>query len=501
MRGMMRLSELTAGLPIERVGGSEDPAIAGVSDDSRTVSAGGLFVARVGAEADGRHYIADAVQRGAAAVLADETPDVPAGVTALVGDATALTAGLAERFHGHPSRQLTLIGVTGTNGKTTTAWMVRHLLNATGRRCGLISTIEVDVGDAAEPQAAVLTTPGACELSRTLRAMIDGGCAACVMEVSSHALDQRRVDALSFDTAVFTNLSGDHLDYHGSMEAYAAAKARLFELLERGAAVVNADDPASTRMVADTGGRIIRYGFGGDAALGARFEAADAAGTRLTLRWGGEEAGVTLPLVGRHNVANLLAAVGATWDEAIGLPALARAAATMPAVPGRLERVTPADAPFAVLVDYAHTDDALRNVLVALRPLTPGDGKLRVMFGCGGDRDATKRPRMAKVACELADAVVVTSDNPRTEDPRRIIDQIMRGVPWADRSRVETIVDRAEAIGAIVEAARPGDVVLLAGKGHEDYQIIGTQRRPFDDRREARQRLASRFGTKEKARR
>lgn len=498
MRGAMRLSELTAGLPIERVGGgTEDAEITGVSDDSRTVDPGGLFIARVGSQADGARYVDDAAQRGAAAVLADRPVEAPAGVATLVGDATGLTARLAERFHGHPSRTLTLIGVTGTNGKTTTAWMSRHLLNATGRRCGLISTIEVDAGDAATARPASLTTPGACELSRTLRSMVDGGCEACVMEVSSHALDQGRADALAFDTAVFTNLSGDHLEYHGSMEAYAAAKARLFTLLDgRGAAVVNADDPASARMVAETRGRVIRYGLGEDAELTASIESAAGTGTTLGLRWGEARAGATLPLVGRYNVANLLAAIGATWDEAIGLSTLAEAAGSMTPVPGRLEQVTPADAPFTVLVDYAHTDDALRNVLETLRPLTPGGAKLRVMFGCGGVRDATKRPRMAKVACALADAVVVTSDNPRDEDPRRIIDAIVAGVPRAARGRVERIVDRAEAIGAIIEAARPGDVVLLAGKGHEEYQEIGSERRPFDDREEARRRLADRLGAK-----
>ncbi len=481
----MHVGQLIKGFGVELARGRPGTAITGVWDDSRRISDGNLFIARSGAADDGARYIADAVDRGAAAVLASPGVDVPAGVSVLIADdVNAITPHLAERFHGNPSRRLRLIGVTGTNGKTTTVWMIRHLLNAGdsgGGRCGLISTIEVDTGGGV-PRSAALTTPGACELSAILAAMVANGCVSCAMECSSHALAQGRCDALSFDVAVFTNLSGDHLDYHASMEAYAASKGKLFAMLGAGGrAVINADDPAGGVMMASCRAAATWYGLGESAAI----VRADATGSVVRVGHGADAVEARLPLIGRHNVYNLLAA-----GHAIGsFAGLAAAVSTLPHVPGRLERVTADAAPLTVLVDYAHTDDALRNVLEALRPLVPGGARLHVLFGCGGDRDRTKRPRMAQVACELADAVVITSDNPRTEDPQAIIDDIVRGVPPTHRDRVACMVDRGAAIDHIVEragASGRGDIVLLAGKGHEDYQVIGDRRLAFDDRVAAR---------------
>lgn len=492
----MRLSQLTENMAVERVAGPADVTLTGVRDDSRRVQPGDLFIARRGTETDGTRFIDDALRRGAVAVLADRPVEVDPSVAMLVGDATGLVGELAERFHGRPARRLTLIGVTGTNGKTTTAWMIRHLINATTGKCGLISTVEVDVGGD-KPEAAALTTPGACELSEVLAAMVANGCDHAVMEVSSHALDQGRVAALEFDAAAFTNLSGDHLDYHLTMEAYASAKAKLFGLLgEGGVGLVNVDDPHHRTMIEQCTGRPVAFSGRGNASATYAAEAgrATAAFTDIRLRLPTGEHAVRCPLVGRHNVENLIAAVATVAELGIAVDAIVEAVAAMPAAPGRLERVTHPDAPFSVIVDYAHTDDALRNVLEALRPLMPEGSALRVVFGCGGERDATKRPRMARVACALADRIVITSDNPRSEDPRAIIEQVMTGVGDADRQRVVAVVDRDEAIAAAIDGAQPGDVVLIAGKGHEDYQIIGAERRMFDDRIEARACLRRRFG-------
>ncbi len=461
----MRIEKLIEGLPVRVVAGRAEADVADITDDSRRVMPGWLFAARPGTADDGARYIDDAMSRGAAAAVAC--------------DATTL-ATLAERVHGEPSKRLTLIGVTGTNGKTTVAYMIRHLLNATGGKCGMMTTIEVDDGSA-KPQAAALTTPGSCEISRVLARMVTHGCETCVMECSSHALHQGRCDALDFDVAVFTNLSGDHLDYHGTMQAYAAAKARLFGLVgDHGRAVINRGDDYHRVMADACAGEVVTFHPGQINIIDR-----DTTGSTLEMPLADGAASLRFPLIGRHNVANLAAACGAVDATRGSIEAIQ----TMPPAPGRLERVSEADAPFTVLVDYAHTDDALRNVLEALRPLVQSGAALRVLFGCGGDRDRTKRPRMAAAACELADTVVVTSDNPRTERPQTIIDDILEGVPDAADDRVTTIVDRREAIDCIIRGAGEGDIVLIAGKGHEDYQIIGTTRQPFDDRVEARRVL------------
>lgn len=461
--------------------------ITGVEEDSRKIRAGGIFVARPGTKTNGASYAAEAQDKGAAAIV---TQSPIAGVTlpqVIVADAASATARLAHLFYGQPTQQVKLLAVTGTNGKTTSTYLIRHLLASTGRRCGLIGTVEIDDGrSVAEAQ---MTTPGAVETAAYLAGMRDHGCAACALEASSHALDQQRLAGAHIAGAAFTNLTGDHLDYHETMEQYAAAKARLFEMLDEDApAVVNGADEQSQRMVRDCRGRVIRFGFSGEVDYQARDVLVTADASRFTLITPDGQANVRMGLIGRHNVENALTAA-ALVGETFGLSVhqLAQGLVTANGAPGRLTPVVSGQ-PFAVLVDYAHTDDALENVLSALRPLAK-NGKLRVLFGCGGDRDPTKRPRMAAVAQKWADAVYVTSDNPRTERPEAIIQAIVKGFSAAGMSRIVVEPDRRTAIERILSDAGKGDVVLLAGKGHENYQIVGTHKRHFDDVEEAKRAL------------
>jgi len=492
----VELKALIEDLPITCISGDCDLSISDLTDDSRNAAPGTLFIARTGSSEDGKKYISDAVNRGAAAILTDSRESVNEfdGVTILHSDQVdqSLAGQVAERFFGHPAQELALIGITGTNGKTTTAFLVRHVLQHAGVKCGLIGTIQIDDGETT--QTADLTTPGAIELSRMLARMVDNGCAAAVLEVSSHALHQGRTGALTFKVGVFTNLTGDHLDYHGTMDEYADAKAILFRSLpETSWAVVNADDPHYATIV--DGCKAHKLWCTLDATReveehGCRAQnvklRADGSYARFTGPWGSVAA--DLPLAGRHNVANALQAVAAASAITPLDRTLREALIICPAVPGRLEVVQSGntDAP-TVVVDYAHTHDALQNVLLALRPVTKG--KLLVVFGCGGDRDNSKRPKMAAVACKFADRVYVTSDNPRTEDPNQIIEQIMEGVDIEQIGKVYKHVDRTTTISKAIRDATPNDSVLIAGKGHEDYQIIGTTKTHYDDREVAREIL------------
>jgi UDP-N-acetylmuramoyl-L-alanyl-D-glutamate--2,6-diaminopimelate ligase len=462
--------------------GINDTEVTGVCEDSRQVQPGNVFIARPGTKTDGSQFLADALSRGAvAAVTQARSPQVKlAQVT--VPDCNVAASILANAFHGMPSKSVRMLGVTGTNGKTTTTYLIRHILSKINVRTGMIGTVEID--DGRIRREATMTTPSATEIAATLGLMRDKGCRACAMEVSSHALDQGRVAGVTFAGAAFTNLTGDHLDYHKTMENYADAKARLFASLnETAVAVVNADDKASDRMVRDCGGRIIRFGFGKVADYRARDVAITTGGSNFILHTPDGRAEIKMGLIGRHNIENALAAA-ALAGEVFGLSVhqIANGLRDAAGAPGRLQAVR-AGQPFAVLVDYAHTDDALENVLSALKPLTRG--KLRVLFGCGGDRDRTKRPRMARTAERLADAIYITSDNPRTEDPQLILDQVVAGLSDVGRAKAMVEIDRREAIHQILSDAAEGDVVLIAGKGHENYQIIGTEKRHFDDVEEA----------------
>ncbi len=483
---MLLLPDLLRHLsPPVSVDGVPAVEVTGVTEDSRQVQPGGVFVARGGTVTDGARFAGEAVARGAVAVVA-AGPVAGCGVpVVVVPDAGAAASVLAHAFHGHPSvDRLKLLGVTGTNGKTTVAYLLRHVLNGFGVRCGMIGTVEVD--DGRTQYEATMTTPAAAEVASLLGRMRDRGCRACAMEVSSHSLDQGRVAGATFAGAAFTNLTGDHLDYHGTMDAYAAAKARLFAgLAAEAVAVVNADDRWADRMARDTAARVIRFGFGKGADYRARDLAVTAAGSGFVLHAPHGRAEVSLPLVGRHNVENALAAaalLGEVFD--LSVSQLATGLTGAAGAPGRLQSVR-AGQPFAVLVDYAHTDDALRNVLTALRPLCRG--RLRVVFGCGGDRDRTKRPRMARAAEQLADDVYLTSDNPRTEDAAAILAEVATGFVDGRPRCVE--VDRRAAIAAALADAGPDDVVLVAGKGHENYQIVGTVKHPFDDVQECERAL------------
>lgn len=500
------LSDLLAGLGCPATPLRLDPPIRGLVDDSRIAGPGDLFLARSGDPEVDRRNTASAVEAGVAAVAGPEIAfedlpsrgDSPVAAYRIADRASRDWVGeVAARFHRRPGERLAAIGVTGTNGKTTVTWLLRQLLHSAGMRCGLVGTVTVD--DGTKPCPASLTTPGAIELQGTLARMVDAGCRAAAIEVSSHALDQGRVAGIPFTAGVFTNLSGDHLDYHGSMEAYAAAKRRLFEQLPAGStAIVNAGDAASAGMIGAARGPRIRFAVSdvpttSDTEIAAFVSGMSPHGVELRVRspWG--EGETRLPLVGRHNAENAIAAMAAAMvvlgDAAFDAVLEGLGSVTPP--PGRFEPVPGGQC--TVLVDYAHTDDALRRALTALRPLVPAGRRLVAVFGCGGDRDRGKRPRMAEAACEIADRVVVTSDNPRTEAPEAIIAEILTGVPSGTTARVTTCPDRAAAITEAIAEADEGDIVLIAGKGHEDYQIIGRERRAFDDRRVAAEAVATRW--------
>lgn len=469
--------------------GLTDVDVTGVHEDSRRIKPGNLFVARGGTKTQGAQFVKDAADRGAVAVVADgEIAGSPLPVIRVQHAGAALSK-LANVLEGQPSRQLKVIGITGTNGKTTITYLIRHLLAKVNRKCGIIGTVQIDDGKNAVE--ASMTTPSAVDVAEILGRMWENGCEACAIETSSHALDQGRVAGVTFAAGGFTNLTGDHLDYHGTMEGYAAAKAKLFEQLdEQSVAVVNADDASGDRMIRNTNAKIIRFGIKNPADYQARDIKIAATGTHFVLVTPDGRAEVEMQLIGRHNVENALLAA-ALVGETFGLTAQQIASGLKDALgaPGRLQAVRTGQ-PFAVLVDYAHTDDALDNVLSALRPLTVG--KLRVVFGCGGDRDRTKRPRMARTAQTYADAIYVTSDNPRTENPQSILDEIVTGLS-ADKAKSAYVdADRRSAIRKALADAKAGDVVLIAGKGHENYQILGTTKHHFDDVEEATQFLTDR---------
>ncbi len=477
----MTLRELIAGIA-GRLVGSPDVPIANVRDDSRLVERGDVFVAVRGIRADGHAFIETAIARGAAAIVVER--ELAVAVPQLVVPSGAAALGeLVARSLGDPARAMTLVGVTGTNGKTTTTYLVESILAAAGHRTGVIGTVEVRWPGHREP--ASYTTPTPQMLHGALAKMREAGCTHVVMEVTSIAIAMHRIAGMRFAVAAFSNLTQDHLDYHGTMEAYRDAKRLLFSQYLDGIAVVNVDDPEGLGMAGDR--KTLRTSVDGKPAeIAVTWQESTVRGIRAKVQTPrGELAIQARPLIGHYNVANLALAIGI--GEALGLPheAIARGIDELPGVPGRVERVANA-ADLDIFVDYAHTPDALENVLRALRPLTKR--RLICVFGCGGDRDPGKRPKMGRAVAELADLAVVTSDNPRTEDPRAIVDMILPAVPrpfFVD-------IDRRIAIRAAIAEATPGDVVVIAGKGHEDYQILGTTKIHFDDREEAAAAVALR---------
>jgi UDP-N-acetylmuramoyl-L-alanyl-D-glutamate--2,6-diaminopimelate ligase len=470
--------------------------VSGVSYDSRAVKRGHVFVALKGQHADGSAFARQAIERGAVAIVSEQA--APEGVHipwAIVDDARLALALVAAAFYHHPSSEMQVIGITGTNGKTTTAYLLASIFEAAKIRCGILGTVGYRVGPGEEDvREAARTTPEAPEVQALLREMVDRGCGACAMEVSSHALSLRRVDGMTFAAAVFTNLTRDHLDFHADMEAYFQAKRRLFEMLPADApSLLNVDDPRGAQLI-EVGRRPVTYGITRPADIQPGALSFTLDGLRFDVRTPRGTLHVQSKLVGRPNVYNILAAVSTA--TALGLPfdAIERGVLALDGVPGRFQVVSGGKDEVTVVVDYAHTDDALRNLLETARPLARG--RLITVFGCGGDRDRTKRPLMGMVAGRLSDLLVITSDNPRSEDPNRIIEEIQRGITADTRrdssQRLLTIVDRGAAISKAIEVAKPGDLVLIAGKGHEKYQVIGDRTLPFDDVAVAREALGRR---------
>lgn len=463
-----------------------------VRNDSRQVQPGDVFVAVRGAHVDGHTFIPQAVQLGAKYIVAEQTAVLPSSVELiLVQDSSAALGQLAQASYGNPNSRLTNLAVTGTNGKSTIGYLVRSVLNTAGMPCGLIGTIQYDlIGEIID---SPLTTPDPLTLAEAAAKMIEHGGRFMMIEASSHALDQNRLAGISFSAAAFTNLTGDHLDYHKTMDAYLAAKTKLFTGLPIHAlAVLNADSDASSQIAAKINRRILRYSTHKEADITAEIESMDSIGSEFYLVFRNIKEKVQTPLPGLHNISNHLAAAGLCFAVGLDVPTVAAGLSALQAVPGRLEPILCGQAQEAgirVFVDYAHTDDALRNVLTTLRPLCRG--RLVVVFGCGGDRDKTKRPRMAQVAQALADWVIVTSDNPRTEEPNSIIQDIVKGFTPAFRTQSVVIEpDRRKAIRLAIHEAKEGDIVLIAGKGHENYQIIGTQKAHFSDQEEALRALS-----------
>jgi UDP-N-acetylmuramoyl-L-alanyl-D-glutamate--2,6-diaminopimelate ligase len=485
----MNLGEILAGVRLKRplsldLAGME---ISGLEYDSRRVTTGSLFFAFPGSRSDGRQFANDAVARGASAVASESPmPEGFGGAWIEVEHGRQALSLAARNFYGRPDERLRLTGITGTNGKTTTGFLVDSILRAAGQTTALVGTIEYHLAGKILP--AVNTTPESLDLVRMFAELETLGGTYVTMEVSSHALALARVYGLNFHTAVFTNLTRDHLDFHGTMEAYLAAKQMLFEGAggpPPQAAVVNRDDQSLRGLKLYPRTEAYWYGLGPEANLRARHISSGFDGLRFDVQFGKLRFGVASPLIGKINVYNILAACGAALSYGIAPETIAQGIAALPAVPGRFERVDEGQ-PFVVVVDYAHTDDALRNVIAVARGLNPK--RVITLFGCGGDRDRTKRPLMGQAAAEASDFVVLTSDNPRSEDPLAIMNDALVGIRRVDVPHVVE-PDRAAAIARALKEAREGDIVMLAGKGHETYQILKDKTVPFDDRAVAREVL------------
>jgi UDP-N-acetylmuramoyl-L-alanyl-D-glutamate--2,6-diaminopimelate ligase len=493
----MKLKELLNVLKGYKIEGSEDIEIFDIQYDSRKVGKGSLFIAIKGEKADGNLFAEQAVEKGAVAVVTDSSEFAvrSSATTIYVLNPREALANISAVFYDQPAAKLKLIGITGTNGKTTTSFLVESVLREAGLNPGVVGTINYRYAGKVLP--APNTTPESLDLQRLLKDMLESGVKAVVMEVSSHALSQERVGGCVFDVAVFTNLTQDHLDYHITMERYFEAKAKLFtDFIDEGkTAVINMDDPKGEDLSKRALGRVIGYrikGRGIETNIYPKDIKLGVDGIEGTLATPLGEIKIKSSLIGEFNLYNILAAAGAGVALGLRVDVVERGITALNNVPGRLERVD-AGQPFTILVDYAHTPDALERVLSTIRGLT--DKRIITLFGCGGDRDRGKRPIMGRVAAEYSDIVIVTSDNPRTEEPLKIIEDITSGV-GGQESGVRVIPDRREGITEAIKEAREGDVVLLAGKGHEDYQIIGREKIHFDDREEAIKAVKGRSGGK-----
>ena len=483
----MKLTEIMQGVVVKEWQGGRQAEVSALAYESTAVAAGSLFCTWKGKARDGHSYIPEAMERGAVAIVAEKKMMDLAGPNIRVENGRRALGRMAANFYGHPSKEVQVIGLTGTNGKTSTAMLIQALFEAGGLRCGLLGTVGNDTGKGRV--SAKQTTPEALDLQQFLAEMRENGCRAAAVEVSSHALEQGRTEGVDFAGAVFTNLGRDHLDFHQSMEEYEKAKSLLFRGLRAGSfAVINQEDPAGIRMMAQCapGVRVLTYGVErGD--VHTRDLKMGVGGSTFILCTPAGELPTSLPWRGRFNVLNALAAAGAAMLGGLSAEKVASALGRAPVVPGRMERIA-GEGEISVLVDFAHTEEAVGAALETVRPLCRGD--LWVVLGAGGDRDKGKRPKMAAVAARLADRVILTSDNPRNEDPKIILSEMVAGVPKG--RAVEVIEHRAEAIRAAVLGAKAGDVVLVAGKGHEEFQEICGEKMPFSDRREIERSLTER---------
>ncbi len=490
----MKLSQLLEGITVSklfqtmfgRMVVTHEVEVHAVQYDSRNIQRGDCFVAIRGSGFDGHRFAQEALARGARVIVVEDDQVVPDSlcmhqgvVKVVVQDSRKALALLAGNFYGRPAEKLRVIGVTGTNGKTTTTHIIRSILEATGETVGLIGTIEYRIGSRSVP--ASHTTPESLELNHLLSQMVEQGCTSVSMEVSSHALHQARVHGINFQAAIFTNLTQDHLDYHGSMDEYFRAKKILFDSLSRDAwTITNRDDDSGRAVFASAKSRTLSYGFESEADVRVVNADISITGTSLAIEYRGKTMNIHSPLIGRFNIYNTLAALSTALALELPQDGIQKGITNLTTVKGRFERIA-APQGWTVIIDYAHTPDALEKCLKTIHDVLPktNRGKIITVFGAGGDRDKAKRPLMGRVASELSDECVVTSDNPRTEDPQAIIDDILKGV---ERKSVRSIVDRREAIEQTLRRANKGDVILVAGKGHEEYQIIGTQRSHFSDR-------------------
>jgi UDP-N-acetylmuramoyl-L-alanyl-D-glutamate--2,6-diaminopimelate ligase len=487
----MQLKTLLAAIPVRQIIGPVDRAVESIAYDSRRVQRDGLFVALRGEKSDGHDFIDQAMEKGATVIVGERAEKNSRATCVVVENTRTAMADLSARFFNYPARKLKLAGVTGTNGKTTTTFLIKHICEKAGMRCGLLGTVRYEIGERVLPAAR--TTPESLDLQELLAQIRDAGCRAAAMEVSSHALAQNRVRDIEWDVAVFTNLTQDHLDYHGTMENYFEAKAKLFEQLarqerkKRPVAIINIDDRYGQKLVAkvETNVSVVTFGSGLKADFRASNYRMEFGGTSYQLDARGKSYLVRVPLIGRFNVANSVAALAAANALGINLREAVLSLGKSPQVPGRLEMV-PAKRQFQVFVDYAHTPDALLNVIKTLRELEPH--RLIVVFGCGGNRDREKRPLMGQIVDQNADYAIVTSDNPRKEDPDKIITEIEQGLRG---NHFQKITDRAAAISRAIELAQPRDIVLIAGKGHENYQEFADHTVPFEDIQVARRAIES----------
>lgn len=493
----MKLSELTSVLAAAVIVGDGDIDVTGLQTDSRKVTPGDLFFCLPGHTVDGHDYAAEAKENGAVALVVNRTLNILLPQV-VVKDCRFAMAALADRFYGQPSKRMTMIGVTGTNGKTTTTYLIDRILSDYGLKTGLIGTIQMKYDGRSFPMSG--TTPEALELQRSLYEMAQTGTQFCVMEVSSHALEQGRVKGTDFRTAVFTNLTQDHLDYHNSVEDYQRAKGLFFSRLgnafakeekQRKYAVLNADDKASGQFAKLTAAEVITYGLDEKADVRASGIAITAQGTSFYVDTFRGSTDISIKMIGKFNVYNTMAAIACALLENIPLQDIKKSLESVPGVEGRVETVD-AGQPFAVIVDYAHTPDGLDNVLCTIKEFA--QNRVLTVFGCGGDRDKSKRPIMGKIAARLSDIVIVTSDNPRTEEPEQILQDIEAGLleDGVSENCYHLIVDRRQAIKKAIEMASPGDVVLIAGKGHETYQLIAGKVFDFDDRIVAKEAIRGR---------